>query len=126
MGLFEKLTGGGDDLGPERGTMDQLEARKERARMEAKREKQRERVAEQVEQARQEGRRDAETLTEKASRIAGSLAETADEADVPDPDFGSPGDKSPFADRDGKDLGQEFLDDEIGNDQGSQEDLLDF
>jgi hypothetical protein len=126
MGLFEKLVGRDDDLGPDRGTMDQLEARKERARIEGRREKERERVQDAVSEAREEGRKDAETLREKASRVAGTLAEKADDVDVSDPDFGASGDKSPFADRDGKDLGQEFLDDEIGDDQGSQDDLLDF
>jgi len=48
---------GSDNLGPDRGTMDQLEARKERARIEAEREAKRERRQEQVEKARKQGRR---------------------------------------------------------------------
>jgi DNA repair exonuclease SbcCD ATPase subunit len=49
-----------DNLGPDRGTMDQAEARKERARIEARREKRRELRQQEVEQAREEARQEVE------------------------------------------------------------------
>jgi len=58
---------GGDNLGPDRGTMDQLEARKERARIEAEREAKRERRQEQIEQAREQGRRQSKGFVERLS-----------------------------------------------------------
>ena len=47
---------GNDNLGPDRGTMDQLEARRERARLEARREAREEQRQQRIEQARQQGR----------------------------------------------------------------------
>jgi len=85
---------GGDNLGPDRGTRDQLEARKERARIEAKREAQRERRQEQIEQARKQGRRRGKgikkLLSDGIENATDQLEAAGDElADMPEPALAS-------------------------------------
>jgi hypothetical protein len=93
---------GGDNLGPDRGTRDQLEARKERARIEAKREAQRERRQEQIEQARQQGRRQRKGFVE---RLADGIENATDQLDAAGGDL-----NDVDIDDDGTGLGDELAD----------------
>jgi hypothetical protein len=64
-----------DNLGPDRGTTDQLEARKERARIEARQEAQKEQRKEKVEQAREDAREQAkQEFAEENSGLLSKLA----------------------------------------------------
>lgn len=97
------LSRGGDDdnLGPDRGTMDQLKARKERARIEARREAQREQRQEEVEDVREEAREEVQSSEGGVlSRAASAVEAVADDIDI---------------DGDGTPLAQELADDGTGS-----------
>lgn len=68
------------DLGPDRGTMDQAEARKERARIEARREAERERVQQEAEQAAEQERERVLNDSEGGGGIVSSVVETLETA----------------------------------------------
>jgi len=74
-----------DNLGPDRGTMDQLEARKERARMEARQEAQQEQRQQEIQQAREEARDAVESTDEDAGilqRATSAVSAVADDIDI--------------------------------------------
>jgi len=91
-GLRERLkrlrdrVGSGDDedLGPDRGTMDQLEARRERARMEAREEARREQRQERIDEAREEARQEVLEGEEDSEGLLASLGEVLEANDGDD------------------------------------------
>lgn len=84
--IRDRVSGDGDDnLGPDRGTMDQLEARKERARMQAREEARREQRQERIDEAREEARqevRDGEEDSEGLLASLGAVLEANDGDDL--------------------------------------------
>lgn len=104
-----QIRGGGDNLGPDRGTMDQEKARIERARQEARREAKQEKRRQQVEQARESERErvlndDGGGVVSSVTSAIQTAAESVDDGDGVGVDdlseaFGTDfdGDGEPFA-----------------------------
>lgn len=96
---------GSDNLGPDRGTRDQLEARKERARIEAQRKREREQRREQIEQAREAGRQEAERPDGFVARLADGIEQATDQLEAAGGDL-----NEVDIDGDGVGLGDELQD----------------
>lgn len=78
--LRNRVSSDGDDqLGPDRGTMDQLEARKERARMEARQAAKKEKREQEVNQAREQGRE--EVFGDSPGSVFGVIQSAVDAVD---------------------------------------------
>lgn len=111
-GFIKRLLG--DDESDE---IDQLEARRKRAREQGRRERRREFRESQLERERTKGRRKALTLSERARDVAGKTAdkvkEEASNPSLPDPDEMDGG---------GTSGGEAFLDDSGGGGEAFLED----
>lgn len=136
-GLITRLLGGGesDDI-------DQMQARKQRARERGKRERRREFRETQLERERRKGRRKALSLTERAKDVAGKTAdkvkEEASNFSLPEEGGGGSdmGSGEAFLDDTGAggeaflddtgSRGEEFLDDFGSSSQSEDDDMLDF
>jgi hypothetical protein len=139
MGLINKLLGNKDDLGADRGTMDQQKARIKRAQEEAKREAAREVRDKKIEKKKKRAKKKAKVkergLLGNAKALASKAEDTLDEFDAEAVDESnrrtanraSGGGAGSFLDDSGSSntAGDGFLDDELTGDSNN-DDMLDF